>query len=979
MASPNADWQRIREIFERVVDQEDDDRAVLLANLCGQDDVLREEVEALLAADIAADGGFLDQPVVRRTSPESRSGSPSDPASRETAEELPSRIGPYEVEGELGRGGMGVVYLARDPVLDRRVALKCLTPELAADGVAVERLEREARTLAALVHANVATLYGFEKHASSRYLVLEYVAGESLADRLKTGPLSLVEALRLGAQIAAGLAAAHEKGIVHRDLKPANVRLSPDGSAKVLDFGLAKPAALPQGADGLTHTGAVVGTVAYMSPEQARGQNLDRRGDVWAFGCVLWECLTGQRAFRGKTPWQTLDAIIRRPPDWDELPEDLPPRLERLLRRCLRKEPEERARDLADVRLEILDLLNEVREGSTESFQALAFQDAPKRRRWRAIVPALLGAVVATVSLGILWWRGVFPPAPGTEPNTDTTVEETTYLSVELDETNLAAEFSGLPIYTISPDGRDVVYRGFNKLLKRSFSSQGFQFLQEAGDIASPFYSPDSGWIGFFHRNNNARTDARFLFKMKPTGSHPVQISDRALVGVGASWGDDGTIVFAPAWQSSLWEIDADGTAPATELTRLNTERNEVSHRWPHVLPGSHAVLFTVKTPDILLFDEAHIQVFDRRTGDTKVLVEAGTAPSYTPSGHLLWGHGHALHAAPFDPIRLELTGPPVQVVDGVRVNPITGAAYYSVSQNGRLTYLEPVPARKSHIVEVDANGEMEILLEGDLYQQDVRISPDGRYLVYQVIAANNSLWIYDRERGINRRIPHGLGNSLSPLWTPDGQHVLFVAERENGQQIVRLPIDGHGSPEVLWRDDHLHLCDVGADGGVVFLKITTETRADLWYLPSSGESARPIVNSRAGEACGRLSPDGRYLIYTVAERGSMNVFLRSFPEPGTRLQISTDRGASPRWSLDGSEVIFNGIGGWFAMKLLPGPRAGPVRQLLPSQFPLRNLELDRDGYVAMRQDHSERMRDSKLHVVLNWFDELHRQAGEPP
>ena len=975
MTSPNADWQRVREIFERVVDQGAADRTALLAELCAEDEDLRGRVEELLAADEAADGGFLDQPIVRRVPDVAPSSSPSTPG------EIPNAIGPYEVQSELGRGGMGVVYLARDPTLERQVALKCLAPELAADVTAVERLEREARTLAALVHSNVATLYGFEQHDSSRYLVLEYVEGESLADRLARGPLSLVETLRLAAQVAAGLAAAHEKGIIHRDLKPANIRLMPDGGAKVLDFGLAKPVALPQEADALTHSGAVVGTVAYMSPEQASSQPVDRRGDVWAFGCVLWKCLSGQRPFRGETPWQTLDAIIRRPPDWNELPEDLPPRLERLLRRCLRKEPEERTRDLADVRLELLDLLNEVREGSTESFRPLTHEalrnlQRPQRQQSKGLaIAAFSGALGTVVLLAFMWWGGVIPPSPATPG--DVIVEETTHLNLNLSETNLASEFSGLHSFTLTPDGQSIVYRGLNRLLQRSLTSQSHELLQR-GETVSPFFSPDGEWIGFFFRPRDARTDIRYLFKMTPTGSHPVQISETPMVGVGASWGEDDTIVFAPAWQSALWQIDADGEHPATKLTELDAEKKEVSHRWPHVLPGSHAVVFTVKTAEILSFDDAYIKVFDRRTGDTKILVEGATAPAYLPTGHLLWGSGNALHAASFDLDRLELTGPPVQVVDDVRIYPVTGVGYFSVSRDGRLVYQEPVPVRGTRIVRLALDGSVETLIDSKHHQADIRLSSDGRYLVYRVIAANNSLWIFDRERGIRRRLSHDLGNVGSPVWGPNDEHVYFVTESGGGGQIVRLAVDGHSPPEVLWEDEQMGLCDTTADGGVLFQKISAETRADIWYLPATGEDARPLLQRRAAENCGRLSPDGKYLAYNLTDGGRTEVFLRSFPEPGINLQISTHGGRGPRWSRDGKEIYFQTDDGFQAMTLRPGPQPGPVRMIIEHHDGVRAFELDGDGFIGFDAVPDEPVpKSASLHFVLNWFDELQARMGE--
>jgi hypothetical protein len=676
-----------------------------------------------------------------------------------------ARIAQYEILSVLGVGGMGEVYRARDTRLGREVAVKTLPETFAADPSRLARLEREARVLAALNHPHVAAIHQVEQEGGTRVLVLELVPGETLAERLRRGPLPVREALPLFRQVAEGLEAAHEKGVLHRDLKPANVKITPEGRAKILDFGLAKAFAVDDGAPDVSHSptisyegtehGVILGTAAYMSPEQARGKPVDRRTDVWSFGSVLFEALTGRQAFPGETISDIIAAILAREPDWSRLPGETPPRVRELLHRCLQKDVARRLHDIGDARIELDEAIVEDERGSSTRS---AFR--PARRAvlpWIGLVlvaGALAGAVATRV------WEA--PRAP------TTVVRLGVRVSIE----------RPLPVFVFSPDGGTLAFVGADgELHLRPLDRIDPVSIGDSTGAREPFYSPDGRWIGFFSESR--------LKKVPLEGGTPVSIS-LAPDARGAAWAPDDSIIFAPAPAGPLWRVPASG-GPAQRLTRLDTSRGELSHRWPAVLPDG-TVLYVVKTTETTSFDDTRIVAQRLDGGLPRVVIEGGTSPAFLPPDHLLYYRAGALYSVPFDARRLEKRGSPEPVVEDVLGDPTVGYAHYSISATGSLAYVpgKPIVANTS-LVWVDRLGREEPLVSTPMVYTGPRVSPDGTRVAVAMNRASNDIWIFDVARPTPSRLTFGPGNSDGALWTPDGKRIAYASERG-------------GFPNIFWR-----------------------------------------------------------------------------------------------------------------------------------------------------------------------------------
>ncbi len=700
-----------------------------------------------------------------------------------------TRLGPFEILSALGAGGMGEVYRARDSKLNRDVAIKVLLPAIANDPDRLARFSREAQVLASLNHPNIAAIYGLEDTGDVRALVMELVEGPTLADRIAMGPIPLAEALPIAKQIAEALEAAHEQGIIHRDLKPANIKVREDGMVKVLDFGLAK-AMEPTGASSAhamnsptlsmyaTQAGVILGTAAYMSPEQAAGKPVDQRADVWSFGVVLWEMLTGTRLFDAETISHTLADVLRLPIEFDKLPADVPRAIRDLLRRCLDRDVRNRLRDIREARIVLENLANPAREDEVESLPQPS-------ERGRNQVAWLVAAVMAVAlgAAGFGWWRSVRP------------VERSLIrLSVDLGPDAVAGARTTA---ILSPDGTRIVFptRGSNgvfQLATRTLDQPRATPMSGTEGGSDAFFSPDGQWIGFFAEGK--------LKKAPVQGGAPVTLCD-AEASRGGSWGDDGNIIFAVVDSSDLMAVSSAGGTPQP---LIKTGNSNVFRRWPQVLPGGKAVLFT-QSPNPFSWDDADVAVVSLKTGQIKIVQHGGYSGRFVPSpygtGHLLYVHGSSLFAVLFDPDRLETSGTPVPVLADVAGNSMEAGGQFDGALNGSLVYLQGKAAASSSypIAWMDSSGKTAPLLAKPGTYGAPRFSPDGKRLAFTATGSKGpDVWVYDWERDISTQLTFTGPGNLEMVWTPDGKHIVFGSSAAGVAALWWMRSDGSGEPRKL-------------------------------------------------------------------------------------------------------------------------------------------------------------------------------------
>ena len=685
-------------------------------------------------------------------------------------------LGHYEILSPLGAGGMGQVYRARDTTLDRDVAIKVLPEDFADDADRLARFEREAKLLASLNHPNIATIFGFEESDRVRFIAMELVEGQSLAERIEaSGRIEINEALEIARRIALALEAAHEAGVIHRDLKPANVQVATDGTVKVLDFGLAK-AYEAEGSDpssdlshsptimAATGTGVIMGTAPYMSPEQARGKPIDKRTDIWAFGCVLYEMLAGKRAFGGEDVSETLASILRDQPDWNALPDTLPPGVAPFLRRCLAKDPHRRLHDIADMRLALGGAF-ELREDDATLTASPRFSAALP---WTVATIAILVAVAAGARLG--------------REDHMRSVEPVRF-TLQLPEDASTVHSGSL---AISPDGSQLVFPGrrgpTGTLYLRPLGELEPRSLRGTEGGVVPFFSPDGTWLGFYANGQ--------LRKVPVGGDVPVTIVEKAGF-YGASWGDRGNIAYVEAVSSPLMAVPADGGAPH-ELTNL--QPGELGHWWPQFLPGERALLFTNYATEPLI--EVHLL----DTGERRVLIENGAFGRYVPSGHLLFVRDGALLAAPFDLERLEIVGGELPILEDIAFQSTEAGSQYAVSDTGLLVYLSSSAFDPpAELTVVDRDGRIDRLPVQVGRYQGPRVSADGSRLAVVIREAGHDLWSLDLERGSRLRVTNLPGTEMSPVWTPDGRELIFAYEGPRRFfEIARIAADGAGDLDPL-------------------------------------------------------------------------------------------------------------------------------------------------------------------------------------
>jgi serine/threonine-protein kinase len=914
-----------------------------------------------------------------------------------------TRLGVYDIISLIGEGGMGQVYRARDTKLNRDVAIKVLPESFAHDADRVARFTREAQTLASLNHPNIATIYGIEDcpapHASvggSQHigaLVMELVEGDDLSKRIAQGALPMDEALPIAKQIADALEAAHEQGIMHRDLKPANIKVRTDGTVKMLDFGLAK--ILEGGAAGrlgragearlqnlsqsptiapamMTGAGMILGTTAYMSPEQARGKAVDTRADIWAFGCVLFEMLTGRTAFGGDTMTDVLAAIVKNEPEWQALPAGTPPIVRSLLRRCLQKDPAERLRHAGDARLEIREAIAEpVTSSHASSLRSRGMRSA-------VVVPWALAAMLA-LALGWLVMRAGLRRATLPAPATTRT------------ELNLP---SGVELYSgfaqnlaISPDGTRVAFIGILGGVRSLYVRRLDQFeavaIPGTPTISSCFFSPDGLAVGF--RSSDGTV------KKVSLGDGLVQTLSRDAdpSGNGGAWGTDDRVTFVRG--GALWQVSA-SEGPARQLTTLAAEKHETSQSWPTVVGGGRAILFTSVTgPDR---GAAHIEVVKVSTGERHVVVDSGSFPLYAASGHLIFFRDGALLAAPFDVERLEVTGPTVRVVPEVPVDR-SGAPLAALSSAGVLVYQST--GTLSQVVWVSRQGVEQPITDTPRLYTTPRLAPDGDRVLVHV---NGDLWIQDAARRRFTRLTSNqtVGNTF-PVWTPDGSRVVFKA----GPGLRWMDTDGSGrSQDIPQTTTADYPSSVSQDGGTLaFTRLTSDSSADIEVLSLRDEpQPRPLVKTSAYEGGADFSPNGQWVAYSSDESGQMQVYVRPFPrgdgkapvstqggrDVSWRIPVSTQGGRAARWSGNSKELFYRDGNKMMAVSVSGGsdgsqPTFSSPRMLFEQRYAsgaavtVANYDVSADGerFVMIKDESGS----GRLNVVLNWFDELTRLA--PP
>ena len=883
---------------------------------------------------------------------------------------------------------MGEVYRARDSKLGRDVAIKILPEQFVADSERVARFEREAQLLAALNHPHIGTIYGLEQSDATRFLVLELVDGESLATRIERGPVPFAEARRLARQIADALETAHDKGIVHRDLKPANIMLTADGAVKVLDFGLAKhdaPVASTQ-SGGLTHSptltlqatqeGVILGTAAYMSPEQAKGRAADKRSDVWAFGCVFYEMLTATGPFSADDLSETLAYVITREPDWTRLPDDVPAAVRALLKRCLDKDRKTRIADISTARY-VMD------EATDVAHPGVATHLPPGASR-SAILPLAGAAIVIAAALAT--WAILRPRVAPPQPPMRLSVE----LGADMAVAPLGANIQ------ISPDGQTLAFvgqrdGGVTQLYVRRLDQLQATMLAGTDDANNPFFSPDGKWIAFFA--------SRKLKKIATTGGAAITLCD-APAGRGGTWAEDGTIVFLPSNGSgvSLVRLSSAGGTPEP---LLSLGEGEVTQRWPQMLPSGKGVLYTASNV-ASGFGNANIVVHPLPAGTRKVVLRRGSYARYLPSGHIVYVRDGTLFAAPFDLDRLETAGPSVPVLEGVASNASggsAGAAQMSVSSNGTLAYLAGVSISNGFPVSwVDRAEKVSTLRATPAVWTNPAFSPDGRRLALEIVDSTSNLWVYDLARDTLERLTFDASDSARPVWTPDGRRIAFAATRADspGFNLFWRPADGTGEVQRLTESKNLQFPVSWHPSGrfLAFTEIRPGTSEDLMILPIEGNETsgwKPgtpsvFLATGAAEMEPTFSPDGRWIAYSSQEAGRMEVYVRPFPGPGGKWLISSDGGTYPMWSRTRRELFF--VSADQHIMVVPYAvdgdsfRAGKRQPWSNVRFIARqrqrsvDLHPDGDRFAIAAAAAGAPTKQDKVVLILNFFDELTRVAA---
>ena len=965
-------WTKVDRLFEAALDRAPADRVAFLREACPDDEALRQEVEALLTHATSA-GDFLGRPAFELLG--------SVLVESDNPSLLGRQLGPHRILSLLAIGGMGEVYRARDTRLNRDVAIKALPEQLALDPDRLERLKREAQVLASLNHPNIAGIYGFEEADGVQALVLELVEGPTLADRIARGRIPLDEAMPMSRQIAEALEAAHEQGIIHRDLKPANIKVRDDGTVKVLDFGLAKalePAAVASSTAPLSQAGIILGTAAYMSPEQAKGKPADRRSDLWAFGCVLYEMLTGARAFGGEDINETVAAVLRDEPDWRALPAGTPASIRRLLRRCLEKDRRRRLADAADARLE----LDEAAAESTAPIATSTASNPVPRPLWQRAAPIVAAVLIGALAAGTALRRFTPAVAPSVARFTLTLPEGQEYTN------------TGRPVVAISPDGTRIAYVANQRLYARGLWEAEAKLIPGTdfgSAILNPVFSPDGQMLAFWQI-----ADAT-IKRIALVGGTAVTIC-RASNPFGMSWTREGILI---GQGDRIVRCDATGGAPETIVTAQDGELIA----GPQRLPGTNTVLFTSAPRDLSggadRFEKAQVVVQSLDDGRRTVVVETGNAARYLLSGHLVYAVGGVLFAAAFDPrAPTAVTGVPV--IEGVRAT-TSGGAQVSVSETGSLLYVpgpSVVASSQRDLALLDLKGGASPLKLRPAPYEHPRLSPDGTRVAFNSDTGTEAIvWIYDLSGTTAMRRLTLVGRNRFPVWSPDGQ-VAFQSDREGDRGIFRQRADGTGAAERLTKagpgTSHVPQ-SWSPDGRYLLYDTVTDPLVNpgggrgprsLMILSVADRTSMPFGDVRSAFATSAtFSPDGQWVAYTrSAQATGTRTYVQPFPATGTQYEIGV--GSHPVWSPDGSSLFSSpGPGQLRSVSVttkptfatgnpVPVPRASLASSALAG-VGNREYDIGRNGKVVglIETDINANTpaSASQMQIVLNWTEELKR------
>jgi Tol biopolymer transport system component/predicted Ser/Thr protein kinase len=877
------------------------------------------------------------------------------------------RLGPYEVLSAIGAGGMGEVYRARDTRLDRTVAIKVLPPHLADRAERRERFEREARTIASLNHPHICTLHDIGHQDGTDYLVMEYLEGETLAERLKKGPLPIAQVLQYAIEISDALDKAHRKGITHRDLKPGNIMLTKSGT-KLLDFGLAKLrgtqaavanlSALPTEGSGLTAQGTILGTLQYMAPEQLEGREADARTDIFTFGVVVYEMATGKKAFEGKTSASVMAKILEAdPPPISSLQPMTPPQLDRVVKTCLAKEPDERWQAAADLFRE----LKWIAESGPQTGAGVTA--APARKNWRKTLAWAAAAVVACLIIGIAVW--IFKPVPA---------KPVMRFTMSLPPGQLLQ--TARSAIAISPDGTRLIYAAgpsavTTQLYVRAMDGLDAQPIPGTEGGATPFFSPDGQWVGFSAGGK--------LKKIPISGGPPISLAgDLAPAGVlGASWSSQGMIAFAPQTTGPILQVSDSGGNPQP-LTRL--AKGEIGEVLPQFLPGGRGLLFVYSASITPTTPNATVAAQSLRTGERRDLLQVqGVTPlSYAPTGHLVYSQGSNLMAAAFDPQRLAITGAAVPVIEGVMP-----PGQFSFSSTGTLVYVPgSVRSRQLKLVWVDRRGIEQTVPAPPHNYVLPRVSPDGKRVATGIEEADSQIWLYDLSRDTLTRLTFEGNVNVDPLWTPDGNRIVFKGAQN---RLFWQPADGSGPAEELTKSELFSNnapSSFSPDGQVLAFMGNNPT-FDLYTLPLKDRKPQPFLRSPSNETAPRFSPDGHFIAYASDESGRWEIYVRPYPGPGGRWQISTEGGTEPAWNPKGRELFYRSGNKMMAVEVTTQGTfsAGKPKMLfegpyVPSPRSFQDYDVSPDGQrFLMLKANEQAQAAEQINVVLNWFEELKQKV----
>jgi serine/threonine-protein kinase len=874
-------------------------------------------------------------------------------------------IGQYRILDKIGAGGMGAVYRARDTRLERDVAIKVLPELFAADPERLARLNREAQVLAALNHPNIAHIYGLEEsgagHSATRALVMELVPGDDLATRIARGPVPVAEVLPIARQIAQALEAAHEQGIVHRDLKPANIKVTDDGVVKVLDFGLAKAlAADPSGSSAdanqsptltarATQLGVILGTAAYMAPEQAKGRPVDRRADMWAFGVVLYEMLTGGRAFEGGDVTEVLASVIKDTPPLEKLPPDTPASIRRLIGRCLQKDRVERLADASTARLEIAEAIQ------APPAAAIPAQVTPARRGISGLAIAGAG-ILALIAAGAAWW---LKPAPAQPPLQ--LARFTTPLPPSLTWSRTTNH-----VIAISPDGSRIAYVAGQQLFVRGIDQYEATAIPGVRDPLEPTFSPDGQSIAYF-------ADAK-LQRVALTGGAPAAIAAISSPN-GLYWAPDDWIYIGTT--TGISRVRAGSGTPEEYIKRLKNER----FANPQLLPGGRHLLYTVG----LAFgvDDADVVIESLDTHERTVVVHGGSDGRYLPQGYLVYARAAEVFAVPFDLATMRVRGSPVNLINGVAgtVGGLNGGYQFDVADPGTLVFIPGSAIQDLELTSIDRTGREAVItaVTGGNYP---RASPDGSKVAFMAtVAGNTDIYIRERARNVQSRLTFDIARDLAPVWTPDGKRIVYASSRDGGQNLYWQAADGTGTAERLTtnpNDQYPYV--ISPDGQVVlYIENSPKTSYDIYAVSLTGDhTPKPVLVTQFDERRPALSPDGKWLAYQSNESGSFEVFVRPYPNvEGGRWQVSAGTGSSPLWGVNGQEIFYR-QGQTIQrapVKTTPTFALGAPARFLQTTLPPDGsgmaYSIVRDGSFLAMKPPAGQYGSAEYKIVLNWIEDV--------